>query len=110
MEHIAAFMMLVGCTGGDTACRELPAPAVGFETVRECEDLLRPSVKKAAAESGIVYGKCVSVDPALFLDDATISWEITADRKLEVRVEFDREEQIAFAPPAEIGKAARTVN
>lgn len=110
MEHIAAFMMLVGCTGGDTACRELPAPAVGFETVQECEDLLRPSVEQASAKSDGVYGKCVSVDPALFLEDASISWEITADRKLEVHVEFDRDDLMAMAPSVEIDKSARTVN
>lgn len=99
MEHIAAFMMLVGCAGGDTACSELPAPAVGFETVQECEDLLRPSVKQATAENKTVYGKCVSVDPALFLEDAVISWEITGDRELEVHVDFGRTDQIAMAEP-----------
>ncbi|WP_455272637.1 hypothetical protein [Rhizobium herbae] len=89
MEHIAAIMMLVGCTQGNVECKELPAPAVGFETAEECHDLLQPSVNDARGGYKIVYGKCAAIDPALYIEDATITWDITSANELDVQVTFD---------------------
>jgi len=89
MEHIAAIMMLVGCAQGTGDCRELPAPAVGFETAEECQQLLRPAVADARRGFAVVYGKCAPIDPALYLEDATITWDITPSDELDVQVTFD---------------------
>ncbi len=89
MEHIAAIMMLIGCTQGNVECKELPAPAVGFETTEECHALLQPSINDARGKYRIVYGKCAAIDPALYIEDATITWEITPSRQLDVQVTFD---------------------
>lgn len=89
MEHIAAIMMLVGCTQGNVECKELPAPAVGFETAEECQALLQPSVNDIRSKYKIVYGKCAAIDPALYLEDATITWDVTPAKGLEVQVTFD---------------------
>lgn len=89
MEHVAAIMMLVACAPGNTDCRELPASSVAFETVEECRQLLQPSVYAMRHVKGNVYGECTQVDPALFIEDATISWAITPAGKLDVDVTFD---------------------
>lgn len=89
MEHIAAIMMLVGCTQGNIECRELPAPAIGFETAEECQELLQPSIDSVRGGSRIVYGKCTAVDPALFIEDATIIWDVTPSGELDVQVKFE---------------------
>lgn len=89
MEHIAAIMMLVGCTQGNVECKELPAPAVGFETAEECHALLQPSINDARGKYKIVYGKCAAIDPALYIEDATITWDITPAHELDVQVTFD---------------------
>ncbi len=89
MEHIAAIMMLVGCTQGNIECKELPAPAVGFETAEECHALLRPSLNDVKGRYKIVYGKCAAIDPALYIEDATITWAITPANELDVQVTFD---------------------
>jgi hypothetical protein len=89
MEHIAAIMMLVGCTQGNVECKELPAPAVGFETAEECQALLQPSLNDARGKYKIVYGKCAAIDPALYIEDATITWDITPAEELDVQVTFD---------------------
>ncbi len=89
MEHIAAIMMLVGCTQGNIECKELPAPAVGFETAEECQELLQPSINDARGTYKIVYGKCAEIDPALYIEDATITWDITSSDELDVQVTFD---------------------
>ncbi|MCV9998658.1 hypothetical protein OE766_10400 [Pararhizobium sp. YC-54] len=106
MEHIAAIMMLVGCTQGNVECKELPAPAVGFETAEECHALLQPSLNAARGKYKIVYGKCAAIDPALYIEDATITWEITPAKELDVQVTFDEP-----APPVQVaGKRDLTTN
>lgn len=89
MEHIAAIMMLIGCNQGNMECKELPAPAVGFETAEECQELLRPSINEVRKGYKIVYGKCAAVDPALYIEDATITWDITPANELDVRITFE---------------------
>ncbi|WP_426229007.1 hypothetical protein [Pararhizobium sp. DWP3-4] len=90
MEHIAAIMMLVGCTQGNVECKELPAPAVGFETAEDCQALLQPSLDEFRGKYKIVYGKCAAIDPALYIEDATITWAITPANELDVQVTFDQ--------------------
>lgn len=89
MEHIAAIMVLVGCMQGGAACREVPTPVVGFETVEECQELLAPSIEEVGKAFKNAYGKCAAVDPALFVEDATIEWHITPSRQLVVKVTPD---------------------
>ncbi|NRP17872.1 hypothetical protein LPJGGPFB_01099 [Ensifer adhaerens] len=89
MEHIAAIMVLVGCMQGGTACREVPTPVVGFETVEECHELLSPSIEEVGKVFKGAYGQCAEVDPALFVEAATIEWRITPSRQLEVKVIAD---------------------
>jgi len=101
MEHIAAIMMLVGCTQGNLECKELPAPAVGFETAEECQQQLQPSIKDVQGRYKIVYGKCAEIDPALYLEDATITWDITPANELDVQVTFDDP-----APPMVVAQKA----
>lgn len=93
MEHIAAIMMLVGCGQGNAECREIAAPAVGFETVEECHELLRPSIRQAQGRFKTVFGKCAEIDPALYIEDATITWDITPSNELDVRIDFDSPQQ-----------------
>lgn len=86
MEHIAAIMLLVGCSQGNLECRELEAPVVAFEAAEECRDMLRPSIAAARTGTRVVYGACAEVDPALFVEDATIEWDFTPKGALKVHV------------------------
>lgn len=87
MEHIAAFMILIACSDDFKTCTEQPAPAVAYETVRQCETELSPSIRMMAAEQEHALGKCLEVDPALFYQDAEIVWDVTANGELEVVLE-----------------------
>lgn len=89
MEHIAAIMVLVGCTQATQDCREVPAPSVAFETVDECRELLSPAIEATAGTFKHAYGACAEVDPALFAEDATIAWHITSSGRLQVKVQID---------------------
>ncbi|WP_429812357.1 hypothetical protein [Ensifer sp. B1-9] len=89
MEHIAAIMVLVGCMQATDACREVPAPIEAFETVDECRELLSPAIEATAGSFKHAYGACAEVDPALFVEDATIEWHVTASGRLQVKVQVD---------------------
>ncbi len=89
MEHVAAIMMLVGCGGASADCREIAAPAVGYETVEECRALLKPALDSVAGTFRTTHGTCAAIDPALYLEDVVITWDVTASGELVVRIVDD---------------------
>ena len=54
MEHIAAIMLLVGCSHGGLTCEELPTPQVAFETMEDCVGALPAALGGAGAGKRIV--------------------------------------------------------
>lgn len=82
MEHIAALLLIVGCSGDRGQCRELPAPTPIFETMEECRAALPLSLKGARGKDLQVFADCVHVDPALEEEDAVLDWNVTKDGRL----------------------------
>ncbi len=87
MEHIAAFMLLIACSDDLQACNEYPAPAIGYETVEQCQAELVPAIQRIPAGQAKSFGKCVEIDPALFYEDAEIVWDVTQQGEIEVTLE-----------------------
>lgn len=87
MEHVAALLMLVGCSTDLGECRELPAPTAIFETMEECDTRLVDTLAGAAGTYPRVFADCVDVDPALEELDAEIVWNVTSDNGLVASVE-----------------------
>ncbi|WP_432346904.1 hypothetical protein WMC41_02280 [Shinella yambaruensis] len=86
MEHIAAIMLLVGCSHGGLTCEELQAPQVAFETMEECVGALPAALGGAGAGKRLVHGRCAAVDPAWVEEDVEISWRLSRQNGLEVHV------------------------
>lgn len=86
MEHIAAIMLLVGCSQGSLACEELPAPQVAYESLEECVGALPSALGGASAVSRIVHARCAVVDPAWSEEDVEVSWRMSRENGLEVDV------------------------
>ncbi len=86
MEHIAAIMLLVGCSHGDLTCEELQAPQVAFESMEACVGALPAALGGAGAGRRIVHGRCAVVDPAWVEEDVEISWRLSRQNGLEVHV------------------------
>lgn len=87
MEHIAALLMLVGCSTDLAECRELPAPTAVFETMEECDATLIDALAGAAGTYPRVFADCAAVDPALEEMDAEIVWDVTPENGLIAAVE-----------------------
>ena len=50
----------------------------------------RNSIRGVVPSSrAIAYGACAEVDPALFVEEATVEWHVTASGRLQVKVQID---------------------
>lgn len=87
MEHIAAFLLIIGCSEDLTECRELPAPAAVYETIEDCDAELPYSFGDFVGAHPQLFAQCFEVDPMLTEADAEIVWEITGDGHLYASVE-----------------------
>ncbi|KAB0679866.1 hypothetical protein [Aureimonas leprariae] len=95
MEHIAAFMMLVGCGAGAQDCREIAVPVPAYEDVAECTQELRLQMRLNEATAAKIYGTCKDVDEDTFDRATSVDWSVTKDGRLLVR--FDSEQQVMAA-------------
>jgi hypothetical protein len=94
MEHIAAIMLLVGCSHGSLTCEELSAPQVAFESMEECVTALPAALGGAGDGKRIVHARCAVIDPAWIEEDVEISWHMSRENGLQVDVR-------QVSPPAE---------
>ncbi|MCV0394094.1 MAG: hypothetical protein K5872_22720 [Rhizobiaceae bacterium] len=86
MEHIAALLLIIGCSDDLATCKELPAPVPVFETSQECEVELARAFTPYIDEYPQVFAQCVAVDPALEDEDAELVWDVRSDGTLFAEV------------------------
>lgn len=87
MEHIAAFLLIIGCSEDLSQCRELPAPVPIYETMEECDTELPYSFSAFMGDFPQLLARCIEVDPAMEEVDAELVWDITAEGHLVAAVE-----------------------
>ena len=92
MEHVAAFMLLVGCSGDASVCKEIPVHVPAYETVAECQQDLGLQIRLSGSEQRKVYGACKAVDEEVFEQSASIDWAVSRDGQLLIT--FDAEPQM----------------
>lgn len=87
MEHIAALLLIVGCSDDLATCQELPVPVPIYEAFEECEAELQPSISLFTTKHPQVFGQCVWVDPAIEEEDAELVWNLKPDGTLVATIE-----------------------
>lgn len=87
MEHIAALLLIIGCSGDLKQCSELPAPVPIYETAEECAAMLPAALRDAEGQRPRVFAKCVAVDPAMEEEDAELTWDVTPGGGLTASVD-----------------------
>ncbi|RWO92184.1 hypothetical protein [Mesorhizobium sp.] len=88
MEHIAAVLLVIGCSNTMTECRELPVSVSVFETAQECTAARPFAMGDVQGQAPRIIAKCLSVDPALEDDYDQIVWNVRPDGTLDASVEI----------------------
>ncbi len=104
MEHIAALLLIVGCSGDLKDCSELPAPVPLYETVEECDTEVAPALASFRNERDRIFATCVFVDPAMAEEDAELVWDVTADGNLVAEIHFDGSSMVASTTSSSIAR------
>ena len=87
MEHIAALLLIIGCSSDLGECRELPAPIPVYETFEECQGDLPVAAALVEGQAEKILSRCVYVDPALEEEDAELVWDVNPDGTLYAAIE-----------------------
>lgn len=95
MEHIAAVLLVIGCSNTMTECRELPASVSVFETAQECTAERPFALGDVQGQAPRVIAKCLPVDPALEDDYDQIVWNVRPDGTLDASVEISNVEVVS---------------
>ncbi|RWB04558.1 MAG: hypothetical protein EOQ39_01685 [Mesorhizobium sp.] len=83
MEHIAALLLVIGCSNTMADCRELQVPVSIFATAEQCV-VERPFVLgDVQGQADHIVAKCLAVDPVLEDDYDQIVWNVRADGTLD---------------------------
>ena len=108
MEHIAAFLLIVGCSPDLAECREMPTPTAIYEAIEDCE-AERPSIAARYDNAAPrMFAQCFEVDPLLTETDAEIVWDVSSDGKFAAWVEPYSSEEVLLASKHD-GKESETV-
>lgn len=109
MEHIAAFLLAVSCSGDLGECRELPAPLPVYETVQDCNAEL-PAIRRIYEDaSPNLFIRCFEVDPLLAEENAEIVWDVTQKEGLTAVVEPIGPDEVLVASSHERDEAERHI-
>ena len=87
MEHIAALLLVIGCSNTMTECRELPVPVSVFETFEQCTAERPFALEDIRGRAPHVVGECLAVDPALEDDYDQIAWIVRPDGSLDASLQ-----------------------
>ncbi len=88
MEHIAALLLVIGCSNTMTECRELPVPVSVFETAAECTAERPFAMGDLQGQAQHIVAECLAVDPALEDDYDQIVWNVRPDGTLVASLEI----------------------
>ena len=83
MEHIAALLLVIGCSNTMADCRELQVPVSVFATADQCVAERSSALGGVHGQAGYIVAKCLAVDPALEDDYDQIVWNVRADGTLD---------------------------
>ena len=101
MEHIAALLLIIGCSDDLSRCAELPAPTAIYETKEDCDRALPHSLGAFTGQFEQLYAQCLAVDPAMEEEDAELVWDVRPDGTLVASVESADVMVASNSPPSE---------
>lgn len=83
MEHIAALLLVIGCSNTMVECRELPVPVSVFASADQCVAERPFAMGDVQGQAQRIVAKCLPVDAALEDDYDQIVWAVRPDGTLD---------------------------
>ena len=83
MEHIAALLLVIGCSNTMADCREIQVPVSVFESADQCVAERPFAMSDVQGQAQHIVAKCLAVDPALEDDYDQIVWNVRPDGSLD---------------------------
>jgi len=83
MEHVAALMLIVGCSDGMAQCDGLQDRMPLFETATACRAAIMDEIIAHVGARPYVLGHCIDVDPAIPATGWSVSWTVSAAGVIE---------------------------
>ncbi|MEP9399180.1 hypothetical protein [Mesorhizobium sp. KR2-14] len=97
MEHVAALLLIIGCSGDLKQCGELPARVPLYETAEECASALPFALQDWQGRKPRVFARCVPVDPAMEEEDAQLAWSVSPEGGLTASVYAAEPDAVAMS-------------
>ncbi len=84
MEHVAALLLLVGCTSDSTVCTEIPVPTPIYRSMAECEAAKPLEMRLSGTFDRRVMGSCTGLSQAEVDGSASVEWAVNRAGQLSV--------------------------
>ncbi|QPC90539.1 hypothetical protein [Mesorhizobium sp. INR15] len=88
MEHIAALLLVIGCSNNLSDCRELSVPVSVFATADACTAERPFALGDVQGQAQHIVAKCLAVDPALEDDYDQVVWKVLPNGTLDASLEI----------------------
>ncbi|WP_279479985.1 hypothetical protein [Aureimonas sp. SK2] len=84
MEHVAALLLIVGCTSDSSVCTEIPVPQPIYRGVGECEAAMPLAMRLSGTYDRRVMGSCTGLTQAEVDGSASVEWAVNGAGQLAV--------------------------
>lgn len=86
MEHVAALLLLVGCTPDSSVCTEIPVPRPIYRSVGECEAAAPIEMRLSGTYDRRVMAKCTGLTQAELEGAVSVEWAVNRAGQLAVEL------------------------
>ncbi|RIY02135.1 hypothetical protein D3218_07520 [Aureimonas flava] len=87
MEHVAALLLLVGCTPDSSVCTEIPVPQPIYRGLEECEAAKPLAMRLSGTYDRRVMASCTGLTQAELDGSASVEWAVNRAGDLAVKLD-----------------------
>lgn len=86
MEHVAALLLLVGCSPDASVCSEIPVPQPIYRSLDECEAAKPLEMRLSGTYDRRVMATCSGLTQAEVDGSASVEWAVNRSGQLTVEL------------------------
>lgn len=86
MEHVAALLLIVGCSPDSSVCTEIPVPQPIYRSIEACEAAKPLALRLTGTFDQRVMGSCTGLTEAELDGSASVEWAVNRAGTLAVEL------------------------